>query len=494
MASLLNGLPEIPRLRRRPGRRNLQSDRPPSHHDVDSNSDVSTVGHNETGRAEAPDQATQADSSQQPRESRLDHNLRAQLSVSEAVEAQVFASPAVGGGHGSPGPTIRHGSDSPSPAFLPRTAISDTSLVSAPHRPRNPMVQNFTVGSETLSDPFLADPGRAQARGNNRREGHQLWSELSSSSDSRPSPVYQGNGVYVLHDGTIHDIRRSRRRIQEARGSQVRSNRGDMRDTSSDEANHADRSDSPSGGSDSLPSRPPRTAVRRLQTVVSNLEGFTSPAAREAVRDLEQAVDGVSAIVATLIHEMEVHAYNAEERRRRFAAQTSELVVAHRMIQARDREIARLSHPEVYGENATPPEYASDAQQDPQSVTVTRTPAGTQDNTNNNSPTPATVVRRPALQADNARDRQVSVTAEAGSAAPSYRTSPDTDRRVSVTAEAGAAAPSYRTSPDPDPESVIQPQVLTPEVVAQGSPASSQSGESDNVMLTRTPRFRRPTV
>ncbi|ETI23761.1 hypothetical protein G647_05567 [Cladophialophora carrionii CBS 160.54] len=456
MTSLLNGLPEIPRLRRRPGRRNLQLDRPSSHHDVASMSEISSLGHGETEFAEALDEPSQTDSSQQPRQGWVDHEVRPHHSVSEAVEAQEFALPASGGVDGSPGPTIRDDSDSPSPPSLSQAAVSDTSLNSNPQRPQNPMVQNFAVGSNTLPDPFMAGSERCQA--------HQLWSELSSSSDSRPSPVYQGNGVYVLHDGTIHDIQHGRRHVQVSPGSGVRSDQGDVQNVSSDEANQADRFDTPSGGSDSLPSSPPLTAIRRLHTAVSNLEGFTSPAAREAVHDLEQAVDGVVAIIDTLLDDIEVHAFNAEERRRRLADQLSELAMAHRVIQERDREINRLNHPELYGENTTPPEYASDAQQDPRSVT--RTPGRVQDN---NSPTPATVVRRPASEGDHSSDRQVSVTAEAGSAAPSYCTSPDT-------------------------ESVVHSQTLAPQVVAQGSPASSQSRESDNIMLRRTPRFRRPTL
>jgi hypothetical protein len=148
------------------------------------------------------------------------------------------------------------------------------------------------------------------------------------------------------------------------------------------------------------------------------------------------------------------------------------------MIQERDAEINRLSHPEVYGEHTTPPRYASDVQEG--HLSVTRTPGGVRDN-NNASPTPATVVRHPEPETDRASDREVSVTGRYGSAAPSYRTSPDTE---------SVAAPSYRTSPDT--ESAVQP--LTPQVVADGSPPSSPSGESDNIMLRRTPLFRRPTI
>jgi hypothetical protein len=234
LSSLLSGLPEPPRfrlLRRKRGRPNLRSSEfsdqaatgslPQTRdlwrrqaqrnlrssgtwiqqgsvqvHGVPTTRDISTrlqqvrqVEDTRESRGEMP----VSDSGQR-------NGPRVQRSVSEAVNAAVFSS-------SPPGEEtqFRNSTDTePWPALqlASRFSSSSSSEVSITRRSQNPPATTFALGGNMLpAQPAPFSTGPALNQGD-----RQLWSEWSSSSDSRPSPIYLGNGRYRLHDGTIHEI------------------------------------------------------------------------------------------------------------------------------------------------------------------------------------------------------------------------------------------------------------------------------------------------
>lgn len=208
MSSLLEGLPEVPRLRRRQGQSNLRLRSTPNQHVSPQSPDGPNTGEpRRTTSVGTPERLIQAETRQLSHENHLNHDLRPQPSVPDAVQFQMFSPrpytpPTLGRSLGSPGPTIHE--------ETPTSASSDSRTTSGPRRlalidrPQNPLTRDFAVADAILTDPFMQAAQAGPSTAPNATGGRRLWSEHdSSSSDSR---VYLENGRYRLHDGSIHEI------------------------------------------------------------------------------------------------------------------------------------------------------------------------------------------------------------------------------------------------------------------------------------------------
>ncbi|KAJ9611474.1 hypothetical protein H2200_004658 [Cladophialophora chaetospira] len=517
MSSLLRGLPEIPPrgLRRRSGVPDLTNQGVPDSIFTPCDPRPNPV----TPTAATADLTSEAEVQQSTRAPNHDH--QSHPSISEDVQVQVFTPPAREGSLGSPGPTTR-GSDPPAtgeplgssgpPTDTPTRSWSSRggpssrpSLVSLINRrPENPVGRDFALGSDTLPDPFVAASGPAAPNAPIAPSGPLLWSDFSTSSDSRASPEYLGNGHYRLHDGTIHSIptsRRGRRPTRDPPHVDAGSLEPAAMQNTSDESNDAGTSDPYSGENEESSPVSPIIAVRNLDGAFQNLDRVAiSQELQRPLRELARAVDQVVLVVDGLLRDMEAHAWNAQQRQRRLRhlepqleSRTEELNNAYRIIQERDAEIHRLRNPEVFGEETTPPTYSSDVQAGHESVVRSASEPLTVVRHSSRAPAPSSPTPGAGVPGSWPNDvshfSDDSDDSDGEEQAQEVRTGRDAlddleGRNLRLTP--GSAPPSYHDSPVHE----TGPQ-MTPETE---SPPSSEAATSDSFLLVRTPRHRRRSL
>jgi hypothetical protein len=314
-----------------------------------------------------------------------------------------------------------------------------SSELSTIHLPQAHVATTFVLAHSLLSDPFVtqAPLPAPVALSPNQPEHRVLWSSYSSSS-SRPSPVYLGQGRYRLPDGTLHDINLGQGSLVDVVDADVLgSMTGTLSYVGSDEDESSGGGDDDHDGDDSSsPLRHTQSAPRQLQSRIRDVETvFSSQALREGFEELSRTIDELGGAVTSLIREVESRSQENEELRRLHDQRTQELAALETTVRRRDARIHRLSNLDICGRDTTPPDYSVDTA------------------TGHSSVLPANDV-------------------------PAH-TSPTPAARVGTNEDMAPSALGNRQS-----------ESMTPETRIRTDPPSSESRQSDSALLYQTPCHR----